>query len=462
MEDRLPPFNSDAEVAVLGAILLDNAAFDIVGDLSSSAFWHPKHRMIYEAFVEVALNRGEPLDVLTVSDELRRSGWREAQSPETVLADIAARVPTAANITFYAKIVRQCDSLRRMISGAGEVISAAYRRDGKKATEILETLEYRDDSQKTSRSRFLRSDALGKGSTMRMRSESSLARPIPTGLSDLDRAIKGLSRRRLCIVGGRPGAGKTTLTQVIADNLTGRGLSGGVISLEEEGFDWMEAQIGRTAGLDSMRVLAGELSFTEQRSWDQAAAEWSKRKLVLVEERGLSMRDICRRARTMKREDQIDFLVIDYQQQIRRPGRRKEHEEIAEQLGELLDLIQEIDVGCVLVSQLNRVGEQDKIAGARRRDHRPMIHQLQGAGALEQFAYQILLMHRECMYDSKADGNIAECIVGKAKRGKAGIVKMLWIPHLPSLRDLPADYVSPVKQKPTPKQGNLYENEADA
>lgn len=447
---RVPPQNLDAECCVLGGILLRNDALDEACDLIGiDDFYHPAHRVLFEAFIDLRVDR-MPIDVITVAERAKSlpSGRHGAVS-ETLLADLAARVPTAANIRYYAGIVREKARLRRLIALGGDIVSKAFAESAD-ADDLIDEAQTKLTASEHSRARIQTAAELVAESTKRLRSEDRRERPIPTGYADIDAKIGGLLRRRLFVIGGRPGAGKSTFAQGIVDNLTAVGVPCGVISLEEEGPDYLDAQIGRTAEIDSLKVRRGKdaLSEDEDRRWDEAARAWARRPLYVCSDRPMTMRDVCRVARQMKRQHGIEVLKIDYLGQLRRPGRRKEHEEIEEQLGELFACLHQLNLAGLLVSQLNRESEKQTT-----RDKRPRIHHLQGAGAIEQWAYCVMSVYRECMHNPKADGNIAEILIGKVKRGEGDRrVKMLWVPHLPAVRDLPPDYESPVEQKPAARR----------
>ena len=454
--ERVPPNNQDAEACVLGGILLRNEVLDDVCDIVAlDDFYHPAHRMIFEAMIDLRFDR-MPIDTITVAERIKElPSGRRGTASETLLADLAARVPTAANVGYYARIVHDKARRRGLITKCAEITGKAF-------AGVVDTDDLVDEAQagmmaaEKSKTRIWSMAELAAGSTKRLRSTEARVRPIPTGYPAIDAKVGGLLRRRLFVIGGRTKHGKSSLAQGIVDHVTAAGVPVGVVSLEEEGLDFSDAVIGRTAEIDSMKVLAGASAFSpaEEQRWDEAAQVWGRRPLHVCEERSLTMRDICRVARQMKRQHKIEVLLVDFLGLVRRAGRRKEHEEIEEELGELFACLQALNIAGVLVSQINR--ENEKAPG---RDKRPRMSQLQGAGAIEQLAYCVLLIHRQSMYDAKADGNIAEVLVAGVKRGESNrAVRMLWVPHLPAVRDLPEDYVSPIaeSQKPKrPRQGAL-------
>jgi replicative DNA helicase len=441
---RVPPSNLDAEASVLGAILLRNDALDEVCDrgVTIADFYHAAHQLVFEAMIDLHVER-EPIDVLTVAERVKAlpSGRRGAIS-ETLLAELAARVPTAANVGHYAAIVHDKAQRRGLIATCAEITGEAFG-DVVDTDDLVDKAQERIMAREQAKARIVSAAELVAASTKRLRSTDRRERPIPTGYKDIDAKVGGLLRRRLFVVGGRPKVGKSTFAQGIVDNLTAAGVPVGVVSLEEEGPDYLDAQIGRMAELDSLKVLhGGPFTPSENRAWDNAARVWAKRPLHVCDERRLTMRDVCRIARQMKRQHGIEVLKIDYLGQLRRAGKRKEHEEIEDELSELFACLQALNIAGLLVVQINRGAEL--VTG---RDKRPRIHQLQGAGAIEQWAYCILMIYRECMHNPKADGNIAEILIGGVKRGESNrAVRMLWVSHLPAVRDLPEDYVSPVSE----------------
>ena len=454
---RVPPHNLDAEASVLGGILLRNDALDEACDrgLRIEDFYHPAHQVIFEAMIDLHVER-EPIDVITVAERVKALPFgRRGKVSEALLADLAARVPTAANVGYYARIVHDKARRRGLISTCSTIVTQAFE-DTAETNDLIDEAQERIGAAETSKARIQSAAELTAMSTKRLRSTDRRERPIPTGYQTIDEKVGGLLRRRLFVVGGRTKHGKSTLVQGIVDHLTAASVPVGVISLEEEGADYTDAMIGRTAELDSLKVVnGGPFTPAEERRWDEAAKVWAKRPLYVCDERRLSMRDIVRIARKMKRQHGIEVLVVDFLGLVKRDGRRKEHEEIQDQLSDLFACLQALNIAGILVSQVNRENEKEK-----GKEHRPRMHQLQGAGAIEQLAYCVLLIHRQSMNDEKADGNIAHVMIGGVKRGVSNrAVRMLWVPHLPALRDLPADYVSPLAEQKVrqvkPKQTSM-------
>jgi replicative DNA helicase len=432
---RVPPSNLDNEASVLGGIFLRNDALDVVIErgLEAESFYHPRHRVIFEAMVALH-ESGQPIDIVTVADYLNSgSGQRRVPVSETLLADLAARVPTASNVGYYAKSVVDDAAIRRMISCCGEIVGKAFGHPAD-ADEFLSWAERHlaGASERRERHDFVRVKTLAVDAMQRLETRHSRrdhVSGVTTGYVDLDRITTGLQPGDLVILAGRPSMGKTAAALNIALNAANTGsIPTLIFSLEMSKQALIDRLFCIEGRVDSQRMRSGQLSSAEWAALTQTMARVSEMPIDIDDSGVLKVAEIRAKARRWRRDrklfptgTELGLIVVDYLQQVD-GGAGKQDDSRDREIGRISrafkSLAKELAVPVLALSQLNR--------GVEKRDNkRPNMGDLRESGNLEQDADVVVFLYRECMYERTDDnGRDCEAIVGKQRNGPVGTVKL--------------------------------------
>lgn len=434
----MPPHSTEAERSVLGAILLQNESIHRVIELGLEArdFYHQAHVKTFESLIALS-QKGEALDLITLSSALRDRGHFEDVGGSEALTSLVQDPFAIANVGLYAKIIREKAILRRMIETCSEIIQQAF--------DPLDDVElFLDQAEKKI---FEVSDTKASKSFSAMREilmenmvriEDAAARDsavtgTPSGFTDLDRLTSGFHPGQLIVVGGRPAMGKTSLVLSAAQNI---GLSEdptskqkrvvAVFSLEMSKDELGLRLLSSMSRIDSKRLRVGRLTDRDWPRLGQAADELSKSKLYIDDSGDLTVLDMrarCRRLQNM--EKRLDLVVVDYLQLMRgaRSGRGESsrEREISEISRNLKALSKELHVPIIALSQLSRALES-------RPDKRPMLSDLRESGAIEQDADIVAFVYRDEVYDKETeDKGIAELIIAKHRAGETDTIRLKWM-----------------------------------
>jgi replicative DNA helicase len=425
-EGRVPPYNQEAETAVLGGILLNNDALPLVQDLvRAEDFYIEAHRRIYES-VEILSAAALPIDHVTLGNELKNRGDLEKIGGAAALANLTDAVATVANIEYYARIVREKAAVRRMIYAAQEVAASGFGEYGN-AAEYLDACEKRifEASQQTMGAPYthvaqivhktFRDLELASGRT-------GAITGVTTGFHDLDMKTAGLQPSDLIIIAGRPAMGKTSLALNIAANAAKASKRPAIIFSLEMSKD----QIVRRMLCSEGHVDAGRMrnnSLDAKKDWPrliEAANVLSQTEIYVDDSSPMTPIEIRSKARRLASEKGLSLIVVDYLQLMHAGGRRIDirEQEISEISRTLKGLAKELNVPVIALSQLNRGVES-------RPDKRPMMSDLRESGAIEQDADLILFVYRDEVYNENTDDKgLAEIIIGKQRSGPIGTVKV--------------------------------------
>ena len=431
---RTPPHSVEAEQSVLGGLLLDNPAWDRIGDLiADSDFYRDEHRRIYRQIVRL-LETGKPADAVTVAEALDIAGEAERTGGLAYLGELANNTPSAANIRRYAEIVRERAILRQLIGVANDIAGSALNPMGRDAKALLDEAETRifEIAEKGARATDgfvhinpLLAQVINRVQELHDRENPSDITGVSTGFYDLDQKTSGLQEGDLIIVAGRPSMGKTAFALNIAEHVaTHSGLPVGIFSMEMGGNQLalrMMTSIGR---LDAQRVRTGKLNDEE---WDRLSCALGKlheAPLYIDESGGLNPVDLRARARRLARqcEKKLGLIVIDYIQ-LMNASRQNDNRvtEVSEISRSIKALAKELRVPIIALSQLSRKVEE-------RTDKRPMMSDLRESGAIEQDADVILMLYRDEYYKPETpDKGIAEVIIGKQRNGPTGTVRLTFL-----------------------------------
>ncbi len=428
MEERIPPHNDEAERSVLGAALLDkDALFDAVELLTADDFYNEIHREIFNSMADI-YRRSAPVDVLTVSEELKRRNSLEMVGGRAYVAGLSAEVFSATNASAYAKIVSEKASLRRLISTAGDIVQKGYE-ESMDANQILDFAEKGifEIAQKGQRSDFSHIkdvlleniNIIDKVSQM----EGNLT-GLTTGFRDLDKITSGLQRSDLIILAARPAMGKTAFALSIAQQAAIKGNASVMIfSMEMSKEQLGQRLLSMESRIDMQNLKTGSL---ERKDWDQinmALDVLSKANIHIDDTPGISTMEMKNKCRRLKAEKGLDLIVIDYLQLMNVEDKKIESrtQEISTLSRNLKLLARELDCPVLVLSQLSRAPEQ-------RPNHRPMLADLRESGSIEQDADIVIFLYRDEYYNEDTD-KPGECEVNVAKHrsGPTGTVDVTWL-----------------------------------
>jgi len=430
---RRTPWSPEAEQAVLGAMLLDqDAALKAVQILDDTSFYREAHRRIFRAMVQV-LDRADVLDPLVLRAELDRQGDLEVAGGMEYLAELLDAVPTAANVEFHARIVRDKALLRRLIDVGTQLVQSAYegRQD---VSTLLDEAEQRvfevsnaRGTQEVVRIKELMWQAMERIEA-RDRGDESV-RGVSSGFTDLDDKTNGFQRSDLIIVAARPSMGKTSFCLNIAANSALEGKTPvAIFSLEMSKDQLVERLLSAEAFVDLHRLRSGGLRSEDYPKLSRAAGLLGTAPIWIDDTPALTLLEMRSKARRLKAEHDIGLVIVDYLQLIRGGGRSSEsrQEEISYISRSLKALARELQTPVIALSQLSRAPEQ------RGGDRRPMLSDLRDSGAIEQDADLVIFIYRPEMYASllekeTAEEGVAEVMVAKHRNGPTGTVKLAFL-----------------------------------
>jgi replicative DNA helicase len=429
--DRTLPHNLDAERSVLGAVLIDNEAFNVAASvLDARAFFRDAHRRIFDRMVALS-DRSQPIDLVTLKEELGRAGELDEVGGPAYIAGLIDGVPRATNVEYYAKIVKEKATLRNLIFSANKILANAYGAD-QDADLILDEAEssifaVADDRIKLG---FVPMRDLVRDSHKKIEAlfeHKQLVTGTATGFADIDKMTRGFQPGDLIIVAARPSMGKTSLVLNICQNVASDGGVVGFFSLEMSKEQLFMRMLSSEAKIDSFRLLSGSIGGSDYGKITQALDQLDQMQLFIDDSASIGVLEMRAKARRLKAEQgRLDLLAVDYVQLMTGRGRFENRTlELASISRSIKGLAKELNVPVVLLSQLSRAPEA-------RSDKRPQLSDLRESGALEQDADVVMLLFREEMY--KADKSkvedtdgIAEVIIAKQRNGPTDTVRLTFI-----------------------------------
>jgi replicative DNA helicase len=440
---RIPPHSIEAESSVLGGLLLDNGAWDRVGDLlTDSDFYRYEHRLIFGA-VGALINATKPADVITVYEQLQGLGKAEEVGGLAYLNSLAQYVPSASNIRRYGEIVRERAILRKLVSASDEIATAAFNTQGKPVDKILDEAEQKifNIGEEGSRMKqgFQAMDSLVVQLLDRVQEMADNPNDItgvPTGFYDLDRLTSGFQAGDMIVLAARPSMGKTALAINIAEHVAlHEELPVAVFSMEMGASQLAVRIVGSIGRIDQMHLRTGKLTDDEWPRLTEAIEKLRNVSLHIDETPGLTVSELRANARRLARQcgGKLGLIVVDYLQLMSVSSSMSE-ENRATAVGEisrgLKMLAKELQCPVMALSQLSRGVES-------RTDKRPMMSDLRESGAIEQDADVIMFIYRDDYYnkDSKEPG-VAEIIISKQRNGPTGTVKLAFVKPLTKFESL--------------------------
>jgi len=424
---KMPPQNLEAEMAVLGSMLIEETAISYAMEiLDGFSFYNDSHRRIFEGMVKL-YSENKAVDIVTLIEELKKTGDLDKVGGPTYITNLTTVVPTAANVMHYAAIVKEKSILRNLISAATNIISESYESHGEVA-KILDKAEriIFDISSKKVESSFVPFKEIIKGSIEtidQLYQKKAHVTGIPTGFSDFDSITAGLHPSDLIIFAGRPSMGKSALVSSIAEHVgVAEKIPLVIFSLEMSKEQFVQRMLCSHARVNAHNVRTGFLSQTDWPKLTNAAGKLSDAPIYIDDTAGLSVLELRAKARRLKSQRNIQLIIVDYLQLMQgMPGSENRQQEISEISRSLKALARELSVPVIAVSQLSRAVES-------RQDRRPQLSDLRESGAIEQDADLVGLLLREEYYNpTEENRGIAEVIIAKQRNGPVGSIKLVFI-----------------------------------
>ena len=425
---KVPPNDIEAEQAVLGSMLTDkDAVAAAVEKLKIDSFYREDNKSIYEAILNL-YDRAEPIDIITLKDELSSMDKLEQIGGLDYLASLPDKVPTTANVEKYIKIVEEKYILRNLIKTANEIIELGYDPTQEVET-IIDASEKKifdimqDKNQKGySPIKDILVDSFTKLEELYNRKQHVTG--VPTGFAELDYKTAGLHESDLILIAARPAMGKSAFALNIATNAAIKAKVPVVIFNLEMSKDQLVNRIMCSeAMVDSNKVRTGKLEEEDWAKLAEAIGPLSGAEIYIDDTPGISVMEIRAKCRKLKLEKNIGLVIIDYLQLVQGSNKRSSsrEQEISEISRSLKILAKEIGVPVIALSQLSRAVEQ-------RPDHRPMLSDLRESGAIEQDADIVMFLYRDDYYNQESEKkDIAEVIIAKHRGGSTGTVELLWL-----------------------------------
>ncbi len=428
MENAIPkvmPHNKEAEQSILGAMLIDADCVTLVFEaLTEKDFYIEANKLIFAA-MQVLFNRDEPIDLVTVSEELTLREQLAAVGGVEYLAYLASTLPTTANLKQYLDIVQDKALLRRLIRASGDIMDLSYSpgaaskniadEAGRVIFDVLENQQQK---------------GIVHIKDVLLQTHDNLAEiyqnkgkltGVPTGIADLDKNLFGLQKSDFILIAARPSMGKTSFALNIASYAAVHAkVPVAIFSLEMSSVQLVSRIISSEMLIDSNHLRTGELTDDD---WEKIAASLAtlgEAPIYINDSTNVTISDIRAKCRRLKLEKNLGLIVIDYLQLMQGSRSENRQQEISDISRSLKILAKELDVPIIALSQLSRAPEQ-------RSEHRPMLSDLRESGAIEQDADIVMFLYRDDVYNPDTEKkNVAECIIAKHRSGSTGTVEMFW------------------------------------
>jgi replicative DNA helicase len=433
-EGRVPPQALEVEGQVIGAMLLEREAIaKVIEILDEDAFHADYHSRIFQAMITM-FDRSEPVDIVTLSEELRRRGDLEKIGGEAYLVELTSKVTSAANVEFHARIILEKSLLRSLISAGSAIASRAYN-PAEDAFDLLDEAEqtvFRISEKRLKKSFTTMHKAVHDTLEMleSIHGKHGGVTGVPTGFRDLDTLTGGWQNSDLVIIAGRPSSGKTAFALSLARNAathTEKQTAVGIFSLEMSLQQLVMRLLCAEARVDAHLVRTGRLPDDDWRKLSIGAGRLTNTPIYIDDTAGLGILELRAKARRLKAERNVGLLIVDYLQLMQGPKTAENREkEISSISRSLKGLAKELNIPVIALSQLSRAVES-------RTDKRPILSDLRESGAIEQDADVVAFVHRSEMYEDpqseeyrEIEGK-AEIVVGKQRNGPVGDINLTFI-----------------------------------
>ena len=438
---KVPPNDIEAEQAVLGSMLTDkDAVMNAVEKLKGDSFYRDDNKSIFEAIVNL-YNKSEPIDLITVKDELTSMNAFEKIGGMEYLVSLPDKVPTTANVDKYINIVQEKAMLRNLIKTANEIIDLGYKPT-EDVEDIMDNAEKKifDLIQNKNKEGYspIKDILIDSFSNLEeLYNRKTRITGLPTGFADLDYQTAGLHGSDLILLAARPAMGKSAFALNIATNVAVKAkVPVAIFNLEMSKEQLVNRILCSEAMVDSNKVRTGKL---EEDDWNKLASvvgPLSEAGIYIDDTPGISVMEIRTRCRKLKMEKDIGLVIIDYLQLVQGSNKKNgsREQEIAEISRSLKILAKELNVPVIALSQLSRAVEQ-------RPDHRPMLSDLRESGSIEQDADIVMFLYRDDYYNKDSEEkDISEVIIAKHRGGSTGTIKLLWMGSYTKFANLAKDF----------------------
>lgn len=424
---RIPPHSVESEQSILGSILLDKDAIITVAEtITPTDFYKDAHRIIYESMMALN-NKNEPIDMVTLTDELRKRGYLDDIGGVTYLTSLSTIVPTTSNVKYYADIVKEKSVLRQLIKASNDIINLGYG-SGESAENVLDFAEKKifDISQERTNDDFKPINQVLMDTYDMIESiysNKSDVIGVTTGFKDLNKKINGLQRTDLILVAARPAMGKTAFALNLVQNAAIKGnASVAVFSLEMSKEQLAQRMIAAQSNVELKKMKTGTLNDADWPRIISAMAVISDAKIFIDDTPGIKINELRSKCRKLKMEQGLDLVMIDYLQLMESDSKNESRQQEISKISRSLKILaKELDCPVVALSQLSRAPEQ-------RADHRPVLSDLRESGAIEQDADIVMFLYRDEYYHSDSEKkDLAEIIIAKNRHGETGSVELVWM-----------------------------------
>jgi replicative DNA helicase len=427
---RILPHSIEAEQSVIGSMLMDKDAVIVALDMiSGEDFYSKQYSILYETMLEL-FNEGKEMDLVVIQDRLREKNVSPELSSLGFIKEIITTVPTSANIKYYATIVKEKSTLRKLIKLNEDIANSCYvgndsleeilARTEKELFELLQSRTAKD---------IRPIEDIAKNVLYRIEAASrtrEIVTGIPTGFIDLDYKTSGLQPSDLVLIAARPSMGKTAFVLNMVQHIAmKKELPCMIFSLEMSSEQLVQRMLAMETGIDSQKLRTGNLTDND---WDpliRGVVDVSDSKIIIDDTPGISVGELRSKCRKVKLERGLSIVIIDYLQLMTGSSKRSENrqQEISEISRSLKALAREMEAPVVALSQLSRACET-------RPDHRPMLSDLRESGAIEQDADIVMFLYRDDYYHKDTEHpNEAEVIIAKQRNGPIGTVNLMWKPE---------------------------------
>ena len=428
---RVPPHSIEAEQSVVGAILMDRDAITVAAEIiCGDDFYQKAYGVIFDSVVEL-FNEGKPVDLITLQNRLREKAVPEEISSLEFVRDLVTAVPTSANVKYYAEIVSEKATLRRLIKMNEAIADECYQ--GQEPLEVIlertekqvfELVQNRGGNGEYVPIKQVVLNALEK--IEKASKSKGTVTGIPTGFIDLDYKTSGLQPSDLILVAARPSMGKTAFVLNIAQHVAFKqNRTVAIFSLEMSKEQLVNRLFSLESYVDAQLLRTGNLKDSDWEKLIEGAGTIGNSELIIDDTPGISIAEMRSKCRKYKLEHDLKLIIIDYLQLMSGSGRGSDsrQQEISDISRSLKALARELSVPVIALSQLSRAVEQ-------RPDHRPMLSDLRESGAIEQDADVVMFIYRDDYYnhDSEMKG-ISEIIIAKQRNGPIGTVNLVWLPQ---------------------------------
>lgn len=434
--DKVPPQNIEAEQSILGSIMIENDAFPkVIETISREDLYKESHRKIFDAMIEL-FEKSEPIDLITISEELRKRNVLEEIGGEAYLSTLASQVPTAANVRYHAKIIREKALLRALIKSSSEIASKVYEEnlDADELVDHAERIIF-NISDKRIKTSFVELKSLIKGSfetIEHLYDKKSAITGIASGFKDLDERTSGFQRSDLIVIGGRPSMGKTAFSLNIARHVGVEMKEPvAIFSLEMSKEQLAMRMLCSEAMVDSNNVRKGFIRKDDWSKLTNAAGRLTEAPIYIDDSSSTTVLEMRAKARRLKLEHKgLSLVIVDYLQLMRGRGNfERREQEISDISRSLKALAKELAVPVIALSQLNRGVEQ-------RHEKKPTLADLRESGAIEQDADVIIFLYRDEVYNKNTpEKNKAEINIAKQRNGPTDTISLTFFPNYTRFTD---------------------------